>query len=75
MSARLAFYMIRPEERRKLVQFIKNNFILVDVDGYAPGGSKEERSWWTKISGNTESNGCGNNAWYLATARGTRLDR
>jgi hypothetical protein len=73
MSARLAFYMIRPEERRKLVQFIKNNFILVDVDGYAPGGSNEERSWWTKISGNTESNGCGNNAWYLATARGTRL--
>ena len=73
MSARLAFYMTPPEERRKLVQFIKTHYILVDVDGYAPGGSGSEVSWWTKVSGKAENDGCGNNAWYVATAGGLRL--
>jgi hypothetical protein len=73
MSARLAFYMTPVEERRKLVQFIKKNYILVDVDGYAPGASKAEYAWWSAISGNSEVSGCGNNAWYIASAGGTRI--
>src|SRR5262245_48123809 len=73
MSARLAFYTTPPAERRKLVQFLKNNFILLDVDGYAPGASSSEVQWWTKVSGKAENDGCGNNAWYVATAGGTRL--
>jgi hypothetical protein len=73
MSARLAFYMTPPAERRKLVEFIKKNYILVDVDGYHPGGSRTENNWWTSVSGNTETNGCGNNAWYVATAGGTKI--
>jgi hypothetical protein len=73
MSARLAFYLTPVEERRKLVLFIKKNYILVDVDGYHPGSSKTEYSWWSSISGNSESSGCGNNAWYIATAGGTRI--
>jgi len=73
MSARLAFYMTPVAERRKLVEFIKKNCIMVDVDGYCPGGSKAENQWWTSVSGNTETNGCGNNAWYVATAGGTKI--
>src|SRR4026208_319639 len=73
MSARLAFYMTPVEERRKLVQFIKKNYILVDVDGYVPGGSKAEYAWGSGISGNSETSGCGNNAWDIASAGGARL--
>lgn len=73
MSARLAFYMTPVEERRKLVQFLRKNFILVDVDGYAPGSSKSEYAWWSGISGNSEASGCGNNAWYVASAGGARI--
>src|SRR6185503_11939450 len=73
MSARLAFYLIPVDERRKLVEFIKENYILLDVDGYAPGGSKEEYDWWLKVQGRKVNDGCGNNAWYIATAGGTRL--
>jgi hypothetical protein len=73
MSARLAFTMTPVEERRKLVQFIQKNYIMVDVDGYAPGSSKAEYAWWSAVSGNSETNGCGNNAWYVATAGGTRI--
>jgi len=73
MSARLAFYLTPVEERRKLVQFIKKNYILVDVDGYHPGSSNSEYAWWSAISGNSETSGCGNNAWYIATAGGSRI--
>jgi hypothetical protein len=73
MSARLAFYLIPAPERRTLIEFIKNNYILVDVDGYAPGGSKDEVAWWLSVHGKGENNGCGNNAWYIATAGGQRL--
>src|SRR4029453_15368328 len=73
MSARLAFYMTPVAERRKLVEFIRKNYVLVDVDGYCPGGSKVENQWWTSVSGNTETTGCGNNAWYVATAGGTKI--
>jgi hypothetical protein len=73
MSARLAFYLTPIAERRKLVQFLKKNYILLDVDGYAPGGSKEEVGWWKSVHGRADNDGCGNNAWYMATAGGQRL--
>ena len=73
MSARLAFYMTPAPERRKLVEFIQKNYVLVDVDGYAPGASSADVTWWTSVSGKAENDGCGNNAWYVATAGGTRL--
>jgi hypothetical protein len=73
MSARLAFYLTPADERRKLQEFIRENFILLDVDGYAPGGSKEEYDWWLKVQGRKPGDGCGANAWYVATAGGTRL--
>ena len=73
MSARLAFYMTPPAERRKLVEFIKKNYILVDIDGYVPGSSKADWTWWCGVSGNSETSGCGNNAWYIATAGGSRI--
>lgn len=73
MSARLAFYLTPVEQRRPLVEFIQKNFILLDVDGYAPGGSKEEVAWWLKVQGRAPGDGCGANAWYVASAGGTRL--
>ena len=73
MSARLAFNMTPEPERRKLVEFIQKNYVLVDVDGYAPGASSADVTWWTSVSGKAENDGCGNNAWYVATAAGTRL--
>src|SRR6185436_5500419 len=74
MSARLAFYLTPVAERRKLVEFIKKSYILLDVDGYQPGGSTEEIGWWSRVQGrNALKDGCGNNAWYLASAAGTRL--
>jgi hypothetical protein len=73
MSARLAFYLTPPEKRRTLVDLLRKHFVLLDVDGYAPGGSSEEVAWWTRVSGHAENDGCGNNNWYLATASGRRL--
>ena len=73
MSARLAFYLTPVDERRKLVEYLQQNYILLDVDGYAPGGSKEEVDWWLKVQGRKPGDGCGANAWYIATAGGTRL--
>lgn len=73
MSARLAFFMTPAPERRKLVQFIKNCYILLDVDSYAPGGSRADIAWKSLVSGKVESDGCGNNAWYVTTAAGNRL--
>src|SRR5262245_50790992 len=73
MSARLAFYLIPAAERRALVEYLKNNYILLDVDGYAPGGSQDEYNWWLSVHGKGENNGCGNNAWYIATAGGQRI--
>src|SRR5262245_29180901 len=73
MSARLAFYLTPKDERRKLVAYIKENYILLDVDGYAPGGSKEEYDWWLKVQGRKPGDGCGANAWYVASASGTLL--
>jgi hypothetical protein len=73
MSARLAFYLTPVEQRGPLVEFIHENFILLDVDGYAPGGSKEEVAWWLKVQGREPGDGCGANAWYVASAGGKRL--
>jgi hypothetical protein len=73
MSARLAFYLTPSEERRKIIELIKSSYILLDVDGYAPGGSKEEVAWWLKVQGRAPGDGCGANAWYIASAGGKRL--
>src|SRR5262245_19705433 len=73
MSARLAFYRIPAPERRKLVEFIKSHYILLDVDGYHPGGSRSEITWKSRVSGKAETDGCGSNAWYVASAGGARL--
>ncbi|HEX7902083.1 MAG TPA: hypothetical protein VF950_30260, partial [Planctomycetota bacterium] len=73
MSARLALYLTPGEQRRTLLEFIGKNYILLDVDGYAPGGSKEEVAWWLKVQGKEPGDGCGANAWYVASAGGRQL--
>src|SRR5262245_41560597 len=73
MSARLAFYLTPADQRRQLVEFIQKNYILLDVDGYAPGGSKEEVAWCLKVQGKAPDASCGANAWFVASAGGKRL--